>query len=85
MTRKVSFIGYFFLALLLFIMIPLEFSNLSNQAYVSLFFSYRQKPLLLLLMSLVSLFFDYLSLVIPQSELSTAATLIRVRKPAMPS
>ncbi|EGF47327.1 hypothetical protein AAULR_25311, partial [Lacticaseibacillus rhamnosus MTCC 5462] len=40
------------------------------------------KPLLLLLMSLVSLFFDYLSLVIPQSELSTAATLIRVRKPA---
>lgn len=34
MTRKVSFIGYFFLALLLFIMIPLEFSNLSNQAYV---------------------------------------------------
>lgn len=55
MTRKVSFIGYFFLVLLLFIMIPLDFSNLSNQAYASLFFSYRQKPLLLLLMSLVSL------------------------------
>ncbi|MFS8162526.1 hypothetical protein U7537_10840 [Lacticaseibacillus rhamnosus] len=82
MTRKVSFIGYFFLVLLLFVMIPLDFSNLSNQSYASLFFSYRQKPLLLLLMSLVSLFFDYLSLVIPQSELSTAATLIRVRKPA---
>ncbi|MCV2520169.1 hypothetical protein [Melissococcus plutonius] len=68
---------------ILFICVPSYFVGISKHAYSSLFFGYQEKPLLIMMISLLSLFFDYLSLIIPRMELFSIRSFSLIRKPTI--
>lgn len=85
MSRRIVFWSYFLLITGLFVLVPYSFPTLSTHEYASLLFSYKERPLLLMLFSIADVLFDYVSLNIPQTELSMMRNLLLIRRPAVTS
>lgn len=83
MNKKYFFLGYFFIIMFLFYLVPIYEPDISSKEYASLFFSYQNQPLMLMVLSILSIFFDYLSFFIPKVELSSIREFCVIRQPNM--
>ncbi|NVY96592.1 hypothetical protein HU830_05380 [Lactobacillus sp. DCY120] len=83
MSKKLGFGGYFLLVLLLFYLVPTIVPQISVHDHASLVLGYQNSPFLIAMIAVFSFFFDYLSLVLPQSELLAIRTSLLVRRPSL--
>jgi|GEM_PF-2949603 len=81
MNRKLGFWLYFALTIGLFLLVLLSFPGISQKEYSGLLFGYQEKPFYLMMFSVFDLFFDYVSLTIPQAELRSIRSFFLIRRP----
>lgn len=83
MNRKLVFTGYSLIVLGLFLLVPRSFPNILPKAYAGLLFGYQERPFFLMIFSLFDVFFDYVSLTVPQAELFSIRTFFLIRRPSV--
>lgn len=81
MNRKLAFWGYFLFLLVAIIVIPVSMAGLPVWINLRLFFGFVTQNFLLTMLSVFGLLFDYASIIIPRTELSSVQIAVLVRHP----
>jgi len=82
MNRRITFWGYFLVIIVLFLLVPQSFPDISGHDYAGLLFGYQENPFFLMMFSTFDLFFDYVSLAIPQAEMFAIRPFFLTRQPS---
>ncbi|CUR62609.1 Uncharacterized protein LEKG_0022 [Leuconostoc gasicomitatum KG16-1] len=85
MARKLYFWIYFSIVFIVIRFVPTYLPLITNHQQEGLVFDFTAKPFYLLMVSILNLLFDYVSLIMPVTELLSIQIFLLVRKPSLRS